>query len=82
MLGFFALAGAMLSGYAGVPPYAIAVAAIAMASISYAEHGHLYQRGRELGLTTIINNTLLRSLINGVVASAMAYLGGWVLRIL
>ena len=69
MLGYLAILGAAGSGFAGVPAYAIAAAAVALASISYAEHGELYERGRELGLGRVLNVVLLRSLLNALLAN-------------
>jgi hypothetical protein len=66
-----------MAGYSGVPPYAIAVSAIALGSISYSENFDLYRRGRELGLSGTLNIVLLRSLFNGLLTATLAYLGGW-----
>ena len=76
MLAYLAIFGASIAGYAGVPPYAIAAAAIALASISYSEHADLYDRGRELGLSRVLNTVLLRSLLNGLVAAGAAFGAG------
>ena len=80
MLAYLAIFGASVAGYAGVPPYAIAAAAIALASISYSEHADLYDRGRELGLSRVLNTVLLRSLLNGTVAAGAAYGVGWAFK--
>ena len=80
MLAYIAILGAAISGFAGVPAYAIAAAAIALASISYADHEELYERGRELGLFRVVNGTLLRSIGNGLLAAGIAYGGGWALK--
>lgn len=81
MLAYLAILGAAIAGFAGVQPWAIAAAAIALASISYADHGHLYERGRDLGLTRVVNGVMLRSLANALIASTIAYAGGWLLRL-
>ncbi|MGE0626295.1 MAG: hypothetical protein AB7O43_00620 [Hyphomicrobiaceae bacterium] len=73
MLAYLAIFGTSLAGYAGVPPYAIAACGIALASISYAEHAHLYERGRTLGLGRVLNGVVIRSLCNGLLAAGMAY---------
>ncbi len=82
MLAYLAILGAALAGLAGVAPWAIAASAIALMSISYAEHHRLYQRGQELGLTDMLEWTLLRSAFHALVAAGGAYLGGWLLRLL
>ncbi len=81
MLGYLAIFGAALAGYGGMPPYVIAVAAIALASLSYAAHGHLYGQAQELGLLRVVNSVLLRSFANGLLAAGVAYGGGWILRL-
>ncbi len=82
MLAYLAILGACIAGYAGVAPWAIAVSAIALMSLSYAEHHGLYRKGQELGLTDVMEWTLLRSAFNAVVAAGMGYAGGWILRLL
>ena len=82
MLAYLAILGAALAGYTGVAPWVIAAAAIALASISYAEHAPLYDRGRELGLLRLLNFTMLRSFVNGLAACSIAYASGIVLRLI
>jgi hypothetical protein len=79
-LGYFAILGASLAGYAGVGPWVVAIAAIALASFSRAEHGLSYERGRELGLYGIIDSAMIRSVFNAVLASATTYSFGWLIR--
>ncbi|MFY0612933.1 MAG: hypothetical protein JXQ99_15490 [Hyphomicrobiaceae bacterium] len=61
MLGFLPIFGAAIAGYAGMPPLVIAASAIALASLSYAEHYRLYRRGQELGLSEVLEGTMPRS---------------------
>jgi hypothetical protein len=82
LLGYLAILGASLAGYAGVGAWIIAVAAIALAALSRAEHGVTYERGRELSLHGVIDSAIVRSLFNGTVASAAAYGFGLVMRII
>ena len=79
MLSYLAILGAALSGLAGIAPWAIAATAIALASLSYAEHQRHYERARDLGLTRLLDWVLLRSLANGLLAGGLAYAGGWLL---
>jgi hypothetical protein len=51
MLGFVTIFAAALAGLAGLGAWAVGASAIALASLSYAEHYQLYRRGQELGLT-------------------------------
>jgi hypothetical protein len=82
VLGYFSIFAAALAGLTGVGPWAIAACAIALASLSLAEHGPLYRRGQELGLSHVTRAAALRSFGNGLVAAGGAYLGGWLLRLL
>ena len=79
-LGYLAILGASLAGYAGLGPWVVAVAAIALASLSRADHGLTYERGRELSLYRIIDSVMLRSLCNAAIASTAAYGFGWLMR--
>jgi hypothetical protein len=78
MLAYIAIFSCALAGFAGAPTFAIAVCAVALASLSYSENFDLYRRGRELGLS--LNFALLRSFANGLLAAAAAYLGGWAFK--
>jgi hypothetical protein len=82
MLAYFALFACSIAGYAGVQPYAIAVCAIALASISYAEYGALYRRGNELGHARVVDLVMLKSLANALIASSVAFGGGWLVRLI
>lgn len=82
MLSFGVILAAAISGFAGVGVWAVAACAIALASLSYAEHFHLYRRGQELGLTEALRSTVLRSFLNALVASGGAYACGLLLRLL
>ncbi len=80
MLAYLAILVCSLSGYAGAPPWTIIATAIALAAISYAENGESYERANHLGLAHIVNVTLLRSLLNGLLAATLAFVGGWALN--
>lgn len=81
MIGFTAIFGAALSGYAGVGVWAIVMAAIALVSLSQAQYGALYRRAHGLGLTEITHSTLLQSLLNALTATSVAYAFGWLIRL-
>jgi|SoiMethySBSTD1v2_1073268.scaffolds.fasta_scaffold803319_2 hypothetical protein len=80
MLSYLAIFAVSLCGYAALPVWVVAAATVALASLSYAEHYRLYRRGSELGLFTLIDATLMRSLFNALCASAVAYGFGVVVR--
>lgn len=82
MLGFLTIFAATLAGYAAVAPWAIAAAAIALSSISYAQHSRLYERGQELGLSQVVETTVFRSFFNALAASSAAYSLGWLFCVL
>lgn len=80
MIAYFALFGCALAGYVGLAPYAVAGCAIALVSLSYAEHASLYRRGHEMGHARVIDLVMLKSVLNALVASIAAYGGGLVFR--
>jgi len=82
MLGFVTIFAAALAGLAGLGAWAVGASAIALASLSYAEHYQLYRRGQELGLTEVLRNTMLRSFGNALIAAGGAYIGGVLLRLI
>ena len=82
MLGFLAVFAAAVSGFAGLGIWAAAACAIALASLSYAEHYQLYRRGQELGLTEVLRATVMRSFANALIASGGAYVAGLLLRVI
>jgi hypothetical protein len=81
LIGYLAILGAALSGYAGLQPWAIAAAAIALASLSYAEHHRLYRRANEMGFSSLIDGVILRSFVNALIATGGAYGMGLVFRV-
>ena len=80
MIAYLAIFCVGLAGYAGVGPWAIGAAALALASLSYTEYGRIYERSRELGIYRIIDSGMVRSLCNAVIASTAAYGFGWLMR--
>ncbi len=79
MLPIF-LAG--LSGLLALPTWTVLPAATGLATISYARHASLFRRAGDLGMQHAIDQTLVSSLFNGVLASGMAYGCGVALRVL
>lgn len=82
VLGYLAVFGTSLAGYAGIGPWVIVAGSIALASLSRAQYSELYDRGRDLGLIRAIDSTMLRSFGNALVAAGVAYGGGWLLRVI
>jgi hypothetical protein len=82
MIAYTAIFASALSGYAGVGLWTVPLTAIALASLSYAEYGGLYRRGRELGLMGMTHSTMLQSVTNALLATGAAYTVGWVFRMI
>jgi hypothetical protein len=82
MLAFLAIFAAALAGFGGVGMWTVAASAIALASLSYAEHYSLYRRGQELGHFDALRSTALRSFGNALVAAGGAYACGYLLHLL
>ena len=82
MLGLFCIFAIAVCGLAAVPAWSVALAAIALASVSYARHHILFRRAADLGLQDAIDHTIVGSLLNGLIASAVAYGCGAALRAL
>jgi hypothetical protein len=82
MLGFLAILAAALCGLAAAPAWTAALAALGLASVSYARHHVLFRRAADLGLQGAIDHTLAVSLFNGFMASSAAYGCGVALRYL
>lgn len=72
-MGYLAIFAAALSGFSGIGVWAIAAAAIALASSSHAEYSALYRRGRQLGLTQVVQSAVLQSFVNALMAAGAAY---------
>ena len=82
MLAYLTILTASIAGLAGGPPWVIAATAIMLSSLSYLRYGHLYERGRDAGLFSLVDETVVRSIFNAVVATGSAYGFGWLLRII
>jgi hypothetical protein len=80
-LSYSAIFAASLCGYAGLPVWVIGAATIALASLSYAEHYFLHRRGASLGLSSLMDTTLMRSVFNAFCASAAGYTFGAIVRL-
>ena len=81
LLSYSAIFAAALCGYAGLPVWVVGAATIALASLSYAENYFLYRRGANLGLSGLVDTTLVRGVFNAFCASAAAYVFGAIVRI-
>ena len=82
MFAFIAILIVAFCGLAAAPGWCIPLAAIALASISYAQRYALFRRAQDAGLQAEIDRTLVASLFNGLVASTVAYGCGAALRFL
>jgi len=82
LIGFIALFGACLSGYAGLGPWLIILTASTLAIASRGKYDALYERGKALHLSEALLTTALKSFGNGLAASLACYLAGLLLRII
>lgn len=82
VLGFLCILTVALCGLAATPAWSVPVAAVTLASVSYARHYALFRRADDLGLQDAIDQTLAESLFNGLAASLVAYGCGAALRFL
>jgi hypothetical protein len=82
MLGYFTILVSALCGLAGAPAWSVLVAAIALSSISYARHMPLFRRAGDLGMQDAIDQTLVASLLNALLAAGAAYGCGVAFRVL
>lgn len=78
-LGYFAILGASVAGYAGIGAWAIAAATIALAATSYAHHEHHYETAHDIG-SRVADFVLLRSIGNSLIAASIAYGFGLLVR--
>jgi hypothetical protein len=82
MLALLAVLLVAFCGLGAAPMWSVPLAALALATISYARHYPLFRRAADLGLQGEIDQTLGGSLLNGLIASAAAYGCGAALRFL
>jgi hypothetical protein len=80
MLAYLTILGASVAGFAGGPPWLIAVTAMMLSSLSFLKYGHIYERGRDTGFFALVDEAVVRSFFNAVVATSSAYGLGWLLR--
>jgi len=82
VLGLICILAVSISGLFAVPAWSVPVGAIALATVSYGRHQALFRRAADLGMQEAIDQTLVGSLLNGLVASMAAYGCGAALRFL
>lgn len=77
-LGAIFIAGML--GYTYSPAWTMFASAFALIALTYARHYRLAQRGIQGGLDDIVQDTLLRTALNAVMATGGCYVFGYVLR--
>jgi hypothetical protein len=82
LLGYFTILVVAACGLMDAPLWSVVVAAIALSAISYVRHVPLFRRAGDLGMQEAIDQTLVASLLNGLLAAAAAYGCGVALRVL
>ena len=73
LLAFLAILAAGLCGYVQAPVLCWPVAAFALVATSWSRHFALVRRGVDAGLDDLVQDTLLRSTANALVATGAVY---------
>ncbi|CAN0182246.1 unnamed protein product [Phaeothamnion confervicola] len=82
MLAFFAILASALCGYAQATPMTWPVAALALASVSWAQSYTVIRRGLEVESDEVVWDTLTKSLMNAIVTTGACYWVGVLFRYL
>lgn len=82
VIGFLIIFGSSLAGYAGSGPWAVALAALGLLALSYAERQSMSRRLADLGADSVIAGSMATSAFNAVCATGAAYAFGVLLRLL
>jgi hypothetical protein len=82
MLAYVTILCVSIAGLALAPFWVVLLGTIALASLSYAEHYLIYQRGAGLGFGALVDTTLFASALNAFLTTAAAYGIGALLRFL
>ena len=82
MLSYTIILVTSVCGLFGAPVWTVVPAAVALSSLSYARHMALFRRAGDLGMQQEIDQTLVVSLFNSLLAAAAAFGLGVVLRVL
>ena len=81
MLAYITIVLALVCGYVGAPVWWAAVAAVGLASLSYAENHLLIRRGQDEGFADAVSSTMLKSFANALMATGAAFAFGLLLRL-
>jgi len=82
MLGFIIIFASTVAGLANFSALVVPIAALGLASLSAREHRELYGRARDSGASALADETLLRSVLNGLLATTAAYAGGYACHVI
>ena len=82
LLPLIAIFACGFSGLLGLPAWIVALAAVGLATVSYVRHLPLFRRAGDIGMQGAIDQTLVASLINGLLAAGAAYGCGVAFRVL
>lgn len=80
-MGFIAIFGAAVAGYAGLPVSVVLIAAGALFLMSLAHHDWLYAEAQRAGLRRTTAAVMALSALNGLVATGAAFGAGWLLQV-
>jgi hypothetical protein len=77
MLEFLIIFAVAVGGFFHVPIVVVAIAAAGLFAMSYWRYHAVYERGLGMGLNGLMLQTAVSSGWHAVIASGMAYGGGW-----
>ncbi len=80
-MALLAIFAAGICGYAHMPVLAWIIAAMSLATLSWAQHFGLVRRGAEAGMEGEVGEVLMRSLANAVIATGGCYWFGVFMRL-
>ena len=80
VIGFLIIFGSSLAGFAGTGLWAIALAALGLLALSYAERQAMSRRLAELGADAAVAGSMATSAFNAICATGVAYAFGVLVR--
>ena len=80
MLAYLIILTASVTGLTGGAPWVIPASAVLLFSVSHIRCADLYQRGRNVGQFAAIDDTKIRSALNAIFATGLAYGVGFLLH--
>jgi hypothetical protein len=77
MLGYLAIFGASIAGYAGLSVFAVGIAASALLLLALAERVKLFSCARDAQVFQDMEQTIIGLVLNAIGATGLAYVAGY-----